>query len=69
MVDVANDLVNDIDLDEMMSKNGFIGFCLHDKRDVILRGLNMTVAKEMFEVIAERRNASCIIDESTSMME
>ena len=63
-----DNLRTDMNMDEEIGQGGFIGFCIHTDRDVLLCGLYPDAAKIAFMKVAEQRNATNIIINSSTMI-
>lgn len=62
------DLKENIDIDTELERRGYVGFCIHTERDVLLFGLSKNAAKLAFEKIANERNASNVIMDAPAMI-
>ena len=62
------DLHEDTNLDDLMERGRYIGFCIHNDRDVMLCGLNSIVAADAFRIVAKTRNATSVVDEAKDMI-
>lgn len=64
-----SDIKKNINIDEELERGGYIGFCIHTCRDVLLYGLNeMNAAKITFEKIADVGNAIIVINDAETMI-
>lgn len=62
------DIHQNMNIDDIMETERYVGFCIHDDRDVILCGLNKTAAVDSFRIVAKARNATAIVDKAVDMI-
>ena len=62
------DIHQNMNIDEIMETERYVGFCIHDERDVILCGLNKTAAADSFRIVAKARNATAVVDKAVDMI-
>lgn len=62
------DVHQNMNIDEIMETERYVGFCIHDQRDVILCGLSKTAAADSFRIVAKARNATTVVDKAVDMI-
>jgi hypothetical protein len=63
----AHSITASMDLDALMLKGGYDGFCIHSERDVMLCGLEPGLSAATFRAIAAMRGATCVLKEAPEM--
>ncbi len=62
------ELKNDIDINNVLEKSNYLGFCIHSDVDVLLCGLGREYSEKAFLKIAEERDSSDIVHNASTMI-
>ena len=57
-----------LDLDAAMRSGGYVGFCIHSKRDMLVCGLDPTLSADTFCTVARTRNAQSVISDAPTIV-
>ena len=62
------DVEADLDLDELMADHRALGYCIHEKRDVLICGLCETHAATTLDTVADERGAVWVLEQAQEMV-